>query len=283
MHARDLGYVGGSVLVLLAGSLLRSASGEAMPSRYTIVDLGHPQISDPYPMPYLGVDGTPIPSSQRPTGDYSIGIRRDGAIDPNYLIMSGGEYVVTKVGSSANLLPNSLRSTTDVYIRGLNPSGDVVGYYAGGRGAFVYSTGTNRLIDLKPLAGFTGAPGASDINKLGQIIGGQAGHAILYPTATSEPIDLNSVLTPGQDWNLVAGLAINDRGQLLVIAGKPDPLNLDPHPDGRAYGEILMTPVVAPEPTPLVLMGTAGLLAFASRAVRKTPGSGRGESRSGLM
>lgn len=101
-----------------------------------------------------------------------------------------------------------------------------------------------------------GAGHASQINNAGLIVGGRAGHAMLWNGTTA--IDLNSLASLGPDWVLASAIDINDVGQIIGNAYNAG-LNV--------YTPFLLTPSAVPEPGTfgLSLLGLIGLGQIARR------------------
>ena len=100
---------------------------------------------------------------------------------------------------------------------GLNDRGDVVGGSPtnSGNRAFLW-TPKQGMVNLGVLPGFTFSSGATDINKLGQVVGYSGAsptvlHAFLW-TAADGMVDLGE-LPGGQEFGIAQ--AINDRGQVV--------------------------------------------------------------------
>jgi probable HAF family extracellular repeat protein len=112
----------------------------------------------------------------------------------------------------------------------INDAGQVTGGFFtdfGPSHAFVWQNGT--LIDLGTLASTGTGPLASNangINASGQVVGtsfGPSGHAIIASLDRCMT-DLNDAIPAGSGWELEAGIAINDNGQIVgqgTLGGAP--------------------------------------------------------------
>jgi probable HAF family extracellular repeat protein len=124
---------------------------------------------------------------------------------------------------------------------GINDAGDVVGYsYFSGnpvKHAVLWRNGV--MTDLGTVPGDP-CSFASNINSKGQIVGGSQNdecdpftHAVLWEN--DEPgVDLNTLISPGSDLQLVVAYWINDRGE-IVGAGHDPSCPFEDNCDGHAY------------------------------------------------
>jgi probable HAF family extracellular repeat protein len=138
----------------------------------------------------------------------------------------------------------------------INASGQVVGASGNGR-AFLYSGG--KVTELGTLDGIYSS--AYGINDHGQVVGSLSkgfpdSRAFLY--SDGKMVDLNSLLPTNSGWVLEQATGINNKAQ-IVGWGKV--------PSGRTHA-FLLTPVEAPEPGSLTLLGL-GALGLAGYAWRR--------------
>jgi probable HAF family extracellular repeat protein len=140
----------------------------------------------------------------------------------------------------------------------INNRGEVAGdTYAGFGTAFLYSEGKFR--DLGTLGGQ--ASTASDINNLGVVVGAADAidgrrHAFVYEDG--QMLDLNTLIAVEPDLLLEAATAINDLGQIAAY--------------GKYQGQtraFLLTPTAVPEPSTLIVLGTALTAVLAGRHVNR--------------
>jgi hypothetical protein len=110
-------------------------------------------------------------------------------------------------------LPICAGSTPWGEAKGINDLADVVGDWCGD--AFFYAN--SQATDLGPGA-------AKGINNKGQIVGSEAERAVVYDWQNGLWVDLNSLASPiPQGIVLEDAVAINDGGQILVLALVPTP------------------------------------------------------------
>jgi probable HAF family extracellular repeat protein len=134
---------------------------------------------------------------------------------------------------------------------GINDSGQVVGYaYTADNNATFAFLYNGAMSNLGTLGG--GSSFALGINNSGQVVGYSNEHAFLYQNGTIT--DLNSLIDPSSGFTLSIAGAINNNG---VIVGR-----------GTVNGQhhaFLLTPVPEPSTIILLVIGAAGVLAFAWR------------------
>jgi probable HAF family extracellular repeat protein len=127
-----------------------------------------------------------------------------------------------------------------VYARDINNSGDVVGTFdlqSGPKHAFVSYDGARR-IDLGSLA--RGNSGALGINDAGTIVGYSGTEGFIY-TPESGLQNLNSFIDPSLGIDIVAGLDINNAGEILAKTSDGRevilfPRNINGVPDAGSTG-----------------------------------------------
>ena len=132
-------------------------------------------------------------------------------------------------------------------------------------------------IPLRTLDGISGLP--FSINNLDQVVGESytaqgAIHGFLTMPGGAA-YDLNSLIPQGSGYTILAGIQINDQGQIVAMAQGPDGLDhylyLTPNEPlstlfGGAYSPPANpTPHNAPEPGPIFLIGLVGAWSVAKR------------------
>jgi hypothetical protein len=252
----------GVVFVLVLNAVVMTGGGrdvraDVIPSSYKLVDLGEKPAGAGFYSVSINQVGDTIPSWERETGDYKLSWILDPVV-PGRAI----EGVVHRTGSDTNLLSDLLKDVTKVSLQGVNSVGDVVGTYQDvTKGSFFYSTTTDQLINLKSLPGADGSAVVYDINKFGQIVGEQGGHAILYASPTAVPINLDTLLPPGSNWELLKATGINDRGEIVGPGGIRN--------EYSGYYKLEPDTAQVPEPTTLMVWLGAGLAIVCTRSFRR--------------
>jgi uncharacterized membrane protein len=99
-----------------------------------------------------------------------------------------------------------------------------------------------------------GIGNALGINSVGDAVGYASNRPVLWPAGATTPIDLNSVIDPGNGWTLGSATDISDTG-IIVGLGSYDPDGAGPL--ASVAGGYRMIPV--PEPHGTVLLGSASL------------------------
>ena len=132
-------------------------------------------------------------------------------------------------------------------------------------------------IPLSTLDGTSGLP--FSINNLDQVVGESytaqgAIHGFLTMPGGAA-YDLNSLIKQGSGYTILAGIQINDQGQIVAMAKGPDGLDhflyLTPNEPlstlfGRAYDPTSSpSPSPVPEPSPIFLIGLVGAYSVAKR------------------
>jgi probable HAF family extracellular repeat protein len=134
---------------------------------------------------------------------------------------------------------------TNSHADAINNAGQVVGdadTKGGALHAFLFTKGM--MQDLGVLPGMTSSEGLG-LNDKADVVGTSGGHAFLYSNGIME--DLNDRLPATLGLTLDRAVAINDAGQILAYGHGID---------GVDHG-LLLSPVAAPEPTTLALLGLA--------------------------
>ena len=182
-----------------------------------------------------------------------------------YGINASGQVVGTLNYASGDAFLYNNGNTQDLGMYGcancINNPGQVVGYFDTGSGihAFLWQSG-NGTQDLGTLGGDSDALA---INNHGQVVGwaetSSGDDAFLYDGGAMQ--DLNNLIPSNSGWALEHATSINDNGQICGYGINPSGQNV----------AFLLTPINAPEPSTLALLGAAalGLLAYAWRRRRR--------------
>jgi probable HAF family extracellular repeat protein len=132
-------------------------------------------------------------------------------------------------------------------------------------------------IPLRTLDGTSGLP--FSINNLDQVVGESytaqgAIHGFLTMPGGAA-YDLNSLIQPGSGYTILAGIQINNQGQIVAMASGPDGqdhfLYLTPNEplgtlfDGAYDPPSNPSPIPVPEPGPIFLIGLVGAYSAANR------------------
>ena len=141
------------------------------------------------------------------------------------------------VTQAIGLLPGG----ESIEVKGINDSGDVIGYSDGtgfSSHAFLYHNG--KMLDLSAALG-PSSSFADGINNAGDVVGEAGIGGFLYRNGTAQ--SLNSLIDPSLGWNIREGVAINNAGQIVGFGN---------------LGGFIMTPHLAAVPAPSSLL-TFGL------------------------
>lgn len=243
----NLGTLGGTYAVASA----INSNGEIVGSSTTA------QSSQPQAFTYIGGVMTGL-GANGGINSYANGVNDNGYVVGNFEDNNGLDhaFLYDPTSNTMNDL-GSLVTDPTLYPKAgadaINNAADVVGYSStdsGDTDAVEFTGG--KAIDLGNLGG--GHANASSINNLGQIVGSSrdANHnfsGFVYERGAM--FNLNSLLDPGSDWQIIGALGINDSGQIAAegfntVTGQQDAL--------------LLTPNAAAVPTPAAIYGGGALL-----------------------
>ena len=201
-----------------------------------------------------------------PTGSYPLAINNGGLIAARGAF-DGSGYPIVLLDGDTLYHPTGV-SGYDSFVHGLNESGTGIGWVSDGSGRnspVVFDRTSIRKLGVPPYD----QPVALtwEINEAGDIVGEdfvgmQTGRrAILWRNEVA--FDLNDLVELPADHHLIAGMDINDAGQIIVWGtdGQPEYPWL-PTP----YAAYLLTPIPVPEPTVTIILAPGMLLvAYAAR------------------
>lgn len=160
--------------------------------------------------------------------------------------------------ASSSVDLGTLPGSTGSSGRGINGNNDVVGFTTGSIShAFLSPGAGGPMVDLGILP-FGSSSEAWGINDLTQVVGqvdfgAGASSAFLWLADTHTMYDLNSLISPTSDWQLLAATSINNNSQITgygTIGGEIHGFILTPIPDQPIY-----SPPTVPEPASVLLLG----------------------------